>query len=151
MRYYAGKTLREMRQTAADLDETRIRRILEPVFDALTLLHAQNVIHRDVSPDNILMRENGAPVLLDLGAARLVIGGMTQALTTVLKPGYAPIEQYVDDGTMQQGPWTDVLWSGRGSLLPAGRLGAACKPWRMITDRCATSVVSQDFGAGACR
>ena len=134
MRYYAGKTLREMRQTAADLDETRIRRILEPVFDALTLLHAQNVIHRDVSPDNILMRENGAPVLLDLGAARLVIGGMTQALTTVLKPGYAPIEQYVDDGTMQQGPWTDVY--GLGAVLYYLLVGAAPPQAvaRMITD-----------------
>jgi len=115
MRYYPGKTLRELRASTADFDEASIRRLLEPVFDALSLLHAQNVIHRDVSPDNILLRGNGAPVLLDLGAARLVIGGMTQALTTVLKPGYAPIEQYVDDGTMHQGPWTDVY--GLGAVL----------------------------------
>lgn len=115
MRFYPGKTLRELRQSANEFDEMSIRRVLEPVFDALSLLHAQNVIHRDVSPDNILMRGNGAPVLLDLGAARLVIGGMTQALTTVLKPGYAPIEQYVDDGTMHQGPWTDVY--GLGAVL----------------------------------
>lgn len=108
MRYYDGKTLRELRQADGKFDELYIRRLVEPIFDALTLLHAQNVIHRDVSPDNILMRGNGAPVLLDLGAARLVVGGMTQALTTILKPGYAPIEQYVDDGTMRQGPWTDV-------------------------------------------
>jgi non-specific serine/threonine protein kinase len=115
MRFYPGKTLRELRQSANEFDEMSIRRVLEPVFDALSLLHAQNVIHRDVSPDNILMRGNGSPVLLDLGAARLVIGGMTQALTTVLKPGYAPIEQYVDDGTMHQGPWTDVY--GLGAVL----------------------------------
>lgn len=115
MRFYPGKTLRELRQSANEFDEMSIRRVLEPVFDALSLLHAQNVIHRDVSPDNILMRGTGAPVLLDLGAARLVIGGMTQALTTVLKPGYAPIEQYVDDGTMHQGPWTDVY--GLGAVL----------------------------------
>ena len=89
MRFYAGKTLRELYRGSASLDEQAIRRIIEPIFDALTLLHAQNVIHRDVSPDNILMRASGAPVLLDLGAARLVVGGMTQALTTVLKPGYA--------------------------------------------------------------
>lgn len=115
MRYYEGKTLREWRLVNEDFDENRIRRLLEPVFDALSLLHAQNVIHRDVSPDNILMRGSGTPVLLDLGAARLVIGGMTQALTTILKPGYAPIEQYVDDGTMPQGPWTDVY--GLGAVL----------------------------------
>ena len=134
MRFYAGKTLRELYRGSAGLDEQAIRRIIEPIFDALTLLHAQNVIHRDVSPDNILMRASGAPVLLDLGAARLVVGGMTQALTTVLKPGYAPIEQYVDDGTMHQGPWTDVY--GLGAVLYFLLAGAAPPQAvaRMITD-----------------
>ncbi|MBS0315375.1 MAG: protein kinase [Proteobacteria bacterium] len=134
MRYYAGRTLREARLADGEIDEASMRRVLEPVLDALTLLHAQNVIHRDVSPDNILIRDNGAPVLLDLGAARLVVGGMTQALTTVLKPGYAPIEQYVDDGTMQQGPWTDVY--GLGAVLYYLLLGAAPPQAvaRMITD-----------------
>ena len=134
MRYYDGKTLRELRQADGKFDELYIRRLVEPIFDALTLLHAQNVIHRDVSPDNILMRGNGAPVLLDLGAARLVIGGMTQALTTILKPGYAPIEQYVDDGTMRQGSWTDVY--GLGAVLYYLLTGAAPPQAvaRMITD-----------------
>lgn len=134
MRYYEGKTLREWRLSNEDFDELRIRRLLEPVIDALSLLHAQNVIHRDVSPDNILMRGSGTPVLLDLGAARLVIGGMTQALTTILKPGYAPIEQYVDDGTMHQGPWTDVY--GIGAVLYYMLTGVAPPQAvaRMITD-----------------
>ena len=134
MRYYEGKTLREWRLINEDFDAARIRRLLEPVMDALSLLHAQNVIHRDVSPDNILMRGSGAPVLLDLGAARLVIGGMTQALTTILKPGYAPIEQYVDDGTMHQGPWTDVY--GLGAVLYYMLTGVAPPQAvaRMITD-----------------
>ena len=134
MRYYDGKTLRELRQGTTTFDELYVRRLVEPILDALSLLHAQNVIHRDVSPDNILMRGNGAPVLLDLGAARLVIGGMTQALTTILKPGYAPIEQYVDDGTMRQGPWTDVY--GLGAVLYYLLTGAAPPQAvaRMITD-----------------
>ena len=134
MRFYDGKTLRELRQAKGRFDELYIRRLVEPVLDALSLLHAQNVIHRDVSPDNILMRGNGAPVLLDLGAARLVVGGMTQALTTILKPGYAPIEQYVDDGTMRQGPWTDVY--GLGAVLYYLLTGAAPPQAvaRMITD-----------------
>ena len=134
MRYYDGKTLRELRQGTTTFDELYVRRLVEPILDALSLLHAQNVIHRDVSPDNILMRGNGSPVLLDLGAARLVIGGMTQALTTILKPGYAPIEQYVDDGTMRQGPWTDVY--GLGAVLYYLLTGAAPPQAvaRMITD-----------------
>jgi non-specific serine/threonine protein kinase len=134
MRYIAGKTLREIAQAGAAFDEAAIRQVLLPVFDALSLLHQQNVIHRDVSPDNIMLREDGSPVLLDLGSARLVVGGMTQALTTVLKPGYAPIEQYVDDGTMTQGPWTDVY--GLGATLYYLLVGSAPPQSiaRMITD-----------------
>ena len=81
MRYYDGKTFRELRQSASQFDELHLRQLLEPVLDALAFLHAQNVIHRDVSPDNILVTSNGATILLDLGAARLVVGGMTQAST----------------------------------------------------------------------
>ena len=143
MRYYDGKTLRELRQGSTYVDELYIRRLVEPILDALSLLHAQSVIHRDVSPDNILMRGNGAPVLLDLGAARLVIGGMTQALTTILKPGYAPIEQYVDDGTMRQGPWTDVY--GLGAVLYY-LLTSVAPPQavaRMITDPLRSTLASK--------
>ena len=134
MRYIAGKTLREIAQAGAAFDEAAIRQVMVPVFDALALLHQHNVIHRDVSPDNIMLRKDGSPVLLDLGSARLVVGGMTQALTTVLKPGYAPIEQYVDDGTMTQGPWTDVY--GLGATLYYLLVGSAPPQSiaRMITD-----------------
>ena len=88
---------------------------MSPVFDAVGELHAHRVIHRDISPDNILVMASGDTVLLDLGAARQVLGGMTQALTTILKPGFAPIEQYVQDGSMEQGRWTDVY--GLGAVI----------------------------------
>src|SRR4029079_564103 len=51
---------------------------------------------------------SGAPLLLDFGAPRRIIGDLTQAVTVILKPGYAPIEQYGDDESLQQGPWTDI-------------------------------------------
>jgi serine/threonine protein kinase len=57
-------------------------------------LHRTSVYHRDIAPDNILIEADGHPVLLDFGAARRVIGDLTHSLTAVLKPGYAPIEQY---------------------------------------------------------
>jgi len=77
--------------------------------DALDLLHASRCYHRDVAPDNIMLVDAGirwAPVLLDFGAARKAIES-TQVFTAILKPGYAPIEQY-GDGELKQGPWTDI-------------------------------------------
>ena len=118
MRYYPGSSLRDLRveaESAHLFDEASIKQIISPVMDALEELHSQSVLHRDVSPDNILMLPSGAPVLLDFGSARTVVAGAAQSLTTVLKPGYAPIEQYADDGTMVQGPWTDVY--GLGAVL----------------------------------
>ena len=112
MRFYPGKTLRDLRLAHPPFNPEQLRQAIFPILDALSELHAHNVIHRDVAPDNIQVSESGKPVLLDLGAARMVLGSMTQALTTVLKPGYAPIEQYADDGSMQQGPWTDVYAVG---------------------------------------
>ena len=83
--------------------------LLLPVCSALDLLHASKCYHRDVAPDNIMLVEGGSrltPVLLDFGAARKAIES-TQVFTAILKPGYAPIEQY-GDGELQQGPWTDI-------------------------------------------
>ena len=63
-------------------------------------------MHRDIKPSNIFIRDTGVPVLLDFGAARLAVGGTTRTMTSVLTPGYAPLEQYSSDGN--QGPWTDI-------------------------------------------
>ena len=70
------------------------------------------MFHRDVAPDNILLPPSGAPILLDFGAARRVISDRTQSLTAILKPSYAPIEQYADMAGMRQGPWTDLYALG---------------------------------------
>ena len=107
MPYYEGPTLK----IAIDLmgvppPEEMLRDWLLPLLDALTVLHRQSCYHRDIAPDNILLTHTG-PLLLDLGAARHVIGDLAQTVTVVLKPGYAPIEQYGGGDTFQ-GPWTDL-------------------------------------------
>ena len=61
------------------------------------------LLHRDVSPDNIIVQENGDAVLLDFGSARQIIGDMTRGLTVILKPGYAPVEQYAGDASLAAG------------------------------------------------
>ena len=110
MPFLEGSTVRDtVRALAGPPDEAWIRGLLTPLFDALAMLHAAQIYHRDIAPDNIhLLADTGRPLLLDFGAARRVIGDMTQALTAILKPGYAPVEQYADIPGLKQGPWTDV-------------------------------------------
>jgi len=108
MPYYQGPTLK---LTLAELGraptEAELRGWLGPLLDALAVMHEAHCFHRDIAPDNILLTSSG-PLLLDFGAARHVIGDMTHALTVVLKPGYAPIEQYGEVPTLTQGAWTDL-------------------------------------------
>ncbi|MDM4764731.1 serine/threonine-protein kinase [Pelomonas sp. SE-A7] len=110
MPFYEGQTLKEkLRSLEGPPDEAWLMSLLDPLTDALSVLHAERCYHRDIAPDNImLLAPTGRPLLLDFGAARHIIGDMTQALTVMLKPGFAPIEQYAEVPHMKQGPWTDV-------------------------------------------
>jgi serine/threonine protein kinase len=109
MPLYEGVTLKDALLSARKPpDEKWLKTLIVRLLDALRLLHAANCYHRDIAPDNILILRDGRPVLLDFGAARQVIGDMTQALTVILKPGYAPIEQYAETSSLTQGPWTDL-------------------------------------------
>lgn len=112
---YQGVTLREARaQMDAPVRDAWLLSLLEPLLGALELLHSQHVFHRDVAPDNVLLLGDAAgegecvPVLLDFGAARDVIGDPTRSLTAILKPSFAPIEQYAEATSLRQGPWTDL-------------------------------------------
>lgn len=110
MPYYEAGTLQSaVRAMPRPPDEAWLRRLLMPLCDALSMLHGAQCYHRDISPDNILLLPPAdRPLLLDFGAARRVIGGMTHSLTSILKPGYAPIEQYAEVPGLRQGPATDV-------------------------------------------
>ena len=110
MPFLEGATVRDtVRAMGSPPSESWILNLLAPLFDALAMLHASQIYHRDIAPDNVLlMADTGRPLLLDFGAARRVIGEQTQALTAILKPGYAPVEQYADMPGLKQGPWTDV-------------------------------------------
>ncbi len=113
MPYLQGVTLRDMRRRMSHPpDEPWIRSVIMPILSALELLHREGVYHRDIAPDNILLPPDGPPVLLDFGAARRVISDRTQSLTAILKPSYAPIEQYAEMTQLRQGPWTDLYALG---------------------------------------
>lgn len=120
MPLYEGSTLKQalkarIAQGLGPPSEAWLRNLLVPLLDALETLHAADCLHRDIAPDNVLLLGDDKtasgdprPILLDFGAARRVIGESTQALTVILKPGYAPIEQYDEIPSMKQGPWTDM-------------------------------------------
>ncbi len=109
MPLYRGKTLRQTLADRPNVDEGWLLRIMDGVTQALAVMHNANCYHRDIAPDNILLLEgSGKPVVLDFGAARRVISDKTQAITVILKPGYAPVEQYAEMPDMSQGAWTDV-------------------------------------------
>ena len=104
MEYVEGTTLKELvNQRGGRIPAGELLHMLEPLFPALTSVHDMGLIHRDISPDN-LMLENGKIKLLDFGCAR-ESAAQSETMTIALKQGYAPIEQYQHKG---QGPWTDV-------------------------------------------
>ncbi|MDB5820933.1 MAG: septum site-determining protein [Rhizobacter sp.] len=110
MPFYEGVTLKDTLAAMGEPpSEAWLRNLLAPLTEALQVIHSEQCFHRDIAPDNvILLKGSNRPLLLDFGAARRVIGDMTQALTVILKPGYAPLEQYAEVPGMKQGAWTDV-------------------------------------------
>lgn len=104
MEYLDGVTLKSYLTKLGTIPADKLFPMMEPVMQSLSRIHAQDLIHRDISPDNIMMLQNGQLKLLDFGAAREVKGD--KSLSVMLKPGYAPEEQYRTKG--KQGPWTDV-------------------------------------------
>ncbi len=108
-----GRTMKEVRrEMSASPGEDWLRALLGPLLGAIERLHSEGVYHRDIAPDNIQIEPDGRPVLLDFGAARRVISDKTQTITAILKPAYAPIEQYADSAALKQGPWTDIYALG---------------------------------------
>lgn len=111
--FYSGTTLSRLRdQNPRLVDEVWIRRMLPMLLGAIKTIHDEGYLHRDISLDNIQIQDNGLPVLLDFGSARRSIGSVSDETETMLRPGFAPIEQYTDDNESEQGPWTDIYALG---------------------------------------
>ena len=106
MEYLEGVTLKQYLRENKRIDAEDLVELLVPLIEALDEIHSQGLIHRDISPDNIMVLPDGRIKLMDFGAARDYTEFGEKSLSIVLKPGYAPLEQYQTHGV--QGPWTDI-------------------------------------------
>ena len=111
MEYVEGKSLAAyLNEKDGRLSQEETISLLSPIMDALDTLHQAGILHRDIAPDNIYLTKAGQVKLLDFGAAKNELSQHTHSSAAILKPGYAPLEQYSVTGN--QGPWTDVYAMG---------------------------------------
>lgn len=103
MEFLEGQTLKEITQAQGPCSAQVLLPLLEPVIRAMEAMHKANIIHRDISPDNLMLLSNGTMKLMDFGCARDIQGEVT--MTAMLKEGFAPYEQYSGHG---QGAWSDL-------------------------------------------
>ena len=111
MEYLQGTTLKNyMEQKGGRIEESMAINVIFTLMDTLEIVHSAGVIHRDIAPDNVYICSDNTVKLLDFGAAKQAMTGEMKSASVILKPGYAPVEQYTKSGKI--GPWTDIYAFG---------------------------------------
>ncbi|MFI3172711.1 MAG: FHA domain-containing serine/threonine-protein kinase [Eubacteriales bacterium] len=107
MEYLDGVTLGTLaKSTDGKVPVQTAIEVLTVVSNTLAAVHDKGLLHRDISPENIFITKKGIVKLIDFGATRAYVGEQSQSMSVVIKPGFAPPEQYSQKGRL--GPWTDV-------------------------------------------
>ena len=106
MEYMEGIELAQYMKNKGRLTVEEAKEILHPILLALKDVHEMGIMHRDIAPNNIFLLNDGRVKLYDFGASRYISSSHSKSLSVIVKPGYAPAEQYSSRGS--QGPWTDV-------------------------------------------
>ena len=112
MEYVEGRSLAAELKDVEKLPEPRVRALMEQLAAGLEIVHAAGLVHRDIKPGNVMLREDGTPVLIDFGTANEAFGEQSELVQ--ITPPYAPIEQYGSGESSRRrlGPWTDVYALG---------------------------------------
>ncbi|MEM7774953.1 MAG: serine/threonine-protein kinase [Pseudomonadota bacterium] len=136
--------LKELKRTPRQVE---IDDILGPLLDALEVVHTSDFLHRDIAPDNIIIRSDGSPVLIDFGSARGDLAQRSRTVSALVKPGYSPYEQYAEDSA-KQGPWTDIYALGSTLYFLISGKRPSDAPSRVVHDDVKPA---QDAALGAFR
>lgn len=131
MGFLKGMTLKEYIRENGPLSPEQVVCVANDISNALAIAHSLNVLHRDISPANIMICSDGIIKLLDFGAARHIVAEGSQNLSVILTRGFAPLEQYQKKGN--QGPWTDIYALG-GTLYNALTLDIMEDPMSRLED-----------------
>ncbi|MBY0558220.1 protein kinase [Hyphomicrobium sp.] len=136
LRFEEGKNLKAwLKDLGRAPRQKELDQIVAPLLDALEVIHKADFLHRDIAPDNIIIRNNGDPVLIDFGAARSDIAAhsKTKTVSALVKPGYSPYEQYAET-SRQQGAWTDIYAFAATLYHAVTGKRPADSPSRMLKD-----------------
>lgn len=110
MEYERGQTVTELLRMGKTFSQQQLMDFLLPLLDGLAVVHGAGFLHRDIKPGNIIIHEDGTPVLIDFGAARHALGNRSQSFSAVITAGYSPYEQYSTRAEL--GPATDIYALG---------------------------------------
>lgn len=144
MDYIEGETLEDkLRKIKPNIIDTKeLKRILDPLMDGLEIVHKTGILHRDIKPNNIMIRESGTPVLIDFGAARDTSSTHTQ--TMIGTPRYAAPEQMPGHG--KQGTWTDIYGLSAVVFRCITGLPPQDAVERLLSDRVVTDLAAAKTG-----
>lgn len=133
MPYYDAPTLTVARERLeCPPGERWIRSLIESLANALELLHGESCLHRNLTPERVLMLRDGRPLLLGPSAVRQVLG--RDAHTTLIQPGFSAIEEYAESSDLPQGPWTDVYALGALARFCILGIAPVAAPVRSVRD-----------------
>ena len=134
LKFEEGQSLRGwMKALKRAPRQTELDQIIAPLLDALEFIHKGDFLHRDIAPDNVMIRDDRTPVLIDFGSARGEIAAHSRTVSALVKPGYSPYEQYATT-SRQQGPWTDIYALGATLYQAVTGKRPPDAPSRMVND-----------------